>query len=184
MAPSRPPAARRNVTFPEPGPPTRLLIGLIAAVRKQKDCRTPDGGRCRRRDLVLKASPSGTSRGCRGRTDHRAQVGSDSWQDQAVAYGLFGSFTATPGMRDELVGYLLRAAGLMRANPECLLYLVATTEKADEVAVTEVWTDEAAHAASLQEPGVPELIAQARPVIAGVAGPTRLSVRGGKGLDV
>ncbi len=101
-----------------------------------------------------------------------------------MTYGLFGSFTAAPGKRDELAAYLLRAADLMRANPECLLYLVATTEQADEVAVTEVWTDEAAHDASLQQRGVPELIAEARPVIAGVAGQTRLSVRGGKGLDV
>ncbi len=100
------------------------------------------------------------------------------------AYGLFGSFLAVSGKRDELADYVLRAANLMRSNPECLLYLVATTEQADEVAVTEVWIDEAAHDASLQQAGVPELIAEARPVIAGVAGQTRLSVRGGKGLDV
>ena len=101
-----------------------------------------------------------------------------------MTYGLFGSFTAAPGKRDELADYLLRAADLMRANPNCLLYLVATTDQDDEVAVTEVWTDEAAHDASLRDPGVPELIAEARPVIAGVAEQTRLSVRGGKGLDV
>lgn len=98
-----------------------------------------------------------------------------------MAYGLFGSFTAAPGRRDELADYLLRAAELMRANPSCLLYLVASTDRADEVAVTEVWTDEAAHDASLQDAGVPELIAEARPVIAGMSGQTRLTVLGGKG---
>lgn len=100
-----------------------------------------------------------------------------------MTYGLFGSFIAAPGRRDELVGHLLQAAQLMENNPSCLLYLVATTEQPDEVAVTEVWTDEGAHDASLQDEGVPELIAQARPVIAGMGGQTRLSVRGGKGLD-
>jgi quinol monooxygenase YgiN len=101
-----------------------------------------------------------------------------------VTYGLFGSFTAAPGKGDELVGYLLRAAQLMQANPNCLLYLVSTTEQADEVAVTEVWTDESAHDASLNDPGVRELIAEARPIIAGLAGQTHLTVRGRKGVDV
>jgi quinol monooxygenase YgiN len=99
-----------------------------------------------------------------------------------MTYGLFGTFTATPGRRDDLVAYLLRAAELMAANPCCLLYLVATTEEPDEVAVTELWTDEEAHDASLHDPGVPELIAEARPVIAGVAAQTRLTVHGGTGL--
>jgi len=103
---------------------------------------------------------------------------------RSAAYGLIGSFTAVPGKRDDLVQYLLRAAGLMRANPKCLLYLVATTGRADDVSVTEIWTDEAAHDASLREPGVPQLIAEARPVIAGVPGQTRLIVQGGKGLDL
>lgn len=99
-----------------------------------------------------------------------------------MTYGLFGTFVATPGKRDELVGYLVRAAGLMRDDPDCLVYLVATTEEPDEVAVTEVWTDESAHDASLRRDGVPELIAQARPVIAGLAGQTHLTVHGGKGI--
>ena len=101
-----------------------------------------------------------------------------------MTYGLFGSFTAAPGRREELVDHLLQAAQLMQANPGCLLYLVATTEQPDEVAVTEVWTDEGAHDASLQDEGVRELIAQARPAVAGMSGQTRLSVRGGKGLAI
>ena len=100
-----------------------------------------------------------------------------------MTYGLFGSFLAAPGKRDGLVDYLLRAARLMEANPDCLLYLVATTERADEVAVTEVWTTEEAHDASLHDAGVRELIAEARPLLAGLAGQTHLDVRGGKGLD-
>ena len=97
-------------------------------------------------------------------------------------YGLTGAFHATPGKRDELVAHMLEAADLMGAVPGCLLYLVSTTEEADEVAITELWTDEAAHEASLQAPGVGELIAKARPVIAGMSGRSVLTVLGGKGL--
>ena len=71
------------------------------------------------------------------------------------------------GKQDELVGYLLRAAWLMQPNPSCLLYLVATTEQDNEVAVTELWTDKTAHESSLRDAAVLELIAEARPVIAG-----------------
>ena len=100
-----------------------------------------------------------------------------------VTYGLFGSFLAVSGRREELVDHLLRAAQLMQANPDCLLYVVATSEQPDEVAVVEVWTSVGVHDASLADEGVPDLIAQARPVIAGMTGRTRLSVRGGKGLQ-
>lgn len=93
-----------------------------------------------------------------------------------------GGFLAAPGKRDELVAHMLEAADLMGAVPGCLVYLVSTTEDASEVAVTEIWTDEASHAASLQAPGVSELIARARPVIAGMSGRSVLTVLGGKGL--
>ena len=97
-------------------------------------------------------------------------------------YGLTGAFLTAPGKRDELVAHMLEAAQLMGAVPGCLLYLVSTTEHVDEVAITELWTDEAAHEASLQAPGVGELIGRARPVIAGMSGRSVLTVLGGKGL--
>ena len=97
-------------------------------------------------------------------------------------YGLTGAFVAAPGKRDELVALMLEAADLMAAVPGCLMYLVSTTEVADEVAVTELWADEAAHRASLQAPGVGELIGRARPLIAGMSGRSVLTVLGGKGM--
>ena len=97
-------------------------------------------------------------------------------------YGLTGAFLAAPGKRDELVAHMLEAAELMGAVPGCLMYLVSTTEDADEVAVTELWTDEAAHEASLQAPGVGDLMRRARPVISGMTGRSVLTVLGGKGL--
>ncbi len=72
-----------------------------------------------------------------------------------------------PDKREELVAHMLETAELMRHVPGCLLYLVATTEDPNEVAITELWTDQGAHEASLQAPGVGEFIGRARPVMQG-----------------
>lgn len=101
-----------------------------------------------------------------------------------MSYGLFGSFTAQPGKRDDLVGYLLRAAELLRSNPDCLHYIVSTSTDPDAVYVWEVWTDESAHQASLQPEDIRALIQEARPLIADMSDQTQLVVHGGKGLDV
>lgn len=79
-------------------------------------------------------------------------------------YGLIGSFKAAEGRRAELVKLLLAESGRL---PGCLSYVVAE-DPADEVTVwiTEVWTDAAAHQASLQLPAVKAVIAQAMPLIA------------------
>ncbi|HVL42205.1 MAG TPA: putative quinol monooxygenase [Brevundimonas sp.] len=79
-------------------------------------------------------------------------------------YGLIGKMTATPGQRDALTAILLESLGTM---PGCLSYIVAH-DPADETAiwVTEVWTDEAAHRASLQIPEVKEAIRRGMPLIA------------------
>jgi quinol monooxygenase YgiN len=79
-------------------------------------------------------------------------------------YGLIGSFKAVDGGRAELIQLLLAETGGM---PGCLSYVVAE-DPADEVTVwiTEVWTDAAAHKASLQLPAVKAVIARAKPLIA------------------
>ena len=79
-------------------------------------------------------------------------------------YGLIGRMTAIEGQRDALTAILLESLGRM---PGCLSYVVAH-DPADDHAiwVTEVWTDEAAHRASLQLPEVREAIRRGRPLIA------------------
>lgn len=99
-----------------------------------------------------------------------------------MTYGLFGKFTAQPGKRDDLLGHLLQAAQLLERNPGCIHYIVSTSEEPDDVWVSEVWTDEAAHDASLEPEDVQALIQDARPLIAGMSEQTRLKVHGGKGL--
>ena len=100
-----------------------------------------------------------------------------------MTYGLVGKFTAQPGHRGELRDLLLEAARLLEADPGCLQYLVGTAPEDDDgVWVTELWTDRAAHAASLEPEAVRAVIQRARPLIAGMSDRTELDVLGGKGL--
>lgn len=95
-------------------------------------------------------------------------------------YGLIGSFKAAEGRRSELIGLMLAETGAM---PGCLSYVVAE-DPADDVTVwvTEVWTDAAAHKASLQLPAVKAVIAQAMPLIAGFGEHREIRPVGGHGL--
>lgn len=78
-------------------------------------------------------------------------------------YGLIGKMTANPGQRDALQAILLEGLGTM---PGCLSYIVARDPAdADALWVTEVWTDEAAHRASLQVPEVRAAISKGMPLI-------------------
>jgi quinol monooxygenase YgiN len=80
-------------------------------------------------------------------------------------YGLIGKITSKPGGRESLLALLLQGSQEM---PGCLSYVVARdTENQDAIWVTEVWTDQASHQASLQLPSVQQTIAQAMPLIAG-----------------
>ncbi len=97
-----------------------------------------------------------------------------------MTYGLFGKFTAQPGKRDELVGYFLRAAELLERDPGCIQYMVSTSSDPDAVYVSEVWTDQVAHDASLETEDIRALIPEARPLIAGTSEQTHLRVHGGK----
>lgn len=99
-----------------------------------------------------------------------------------MRYGLIGKMTAVPGRRDELLEVLLRAAELLRDNPDCIHYLVSASEEADAVWVVETWTDRHALDASLQEDAVRALITSARPLVATISDQVELAVLGGKGL--
>jgi len=81
-------------------------------------------------------------------------------------YGLIGKMIAVEGKRDELLSILL--AGIGPGMPGCKSYIVAT-EPTDPNAIwiTEVWDNKESHAASLQLPAVKQVIAAARPLIAG-----------------
>jgi quinol monooxygenase YgiN len=97
-------------------------------------------------------------------------------------FGMHGYFKAQPGKGGELAGILLEAAEALRADDACLLYVVSRGEDDDTIWVSEAWTDREAHDASLRAPGVPETIARARPLIAGMDGRAEFTPLGGKGV--
>jgi len=99
-----------------------------------------------------------------------------------MTYGLFGKFSTWPGRRDDLVTYLLRAAKLLERNPDCIHYIVSTSDEPEAVWVCEVWTNVAAHDASLEPEDIRALIGEARLLIVGMSDQTPLAVQGGKGL--
>ncbi|RYG13161.1 MAG: antibiotic biosynthesis monooxygenase [Caulobacteraceae bacterium] len=95
-------------------------------------------------------------------------------------YGLIGRLTAIPGQRDALTTILLDGLGSM---PGCLSYVVARDPAdKDAIWVTEVWTDEAAHRASLQVPEVKAAIHLGLPLIATFGDAQVTTPIGGVGL--
>ena len=121
-----------------------------------------------------------------GRRDFVVGLGlAPAFAAQALAgetsmYGLIGKMSAQPGKRDELIGYLLENDGGM---PGCLSYIVSKDPAdADAIWISEVWTDTAAHQASLTLPSVQEAIRKARPLIAGFSDRHELEPVGGIGL--
>lgn len=99
---------------------------------------------------------------------------------EGTMYGLIGKMTATAGRRDDLTAILLEGLGRM---PGCLSYVVAhDPADPDAIWVTEVWTDEAAHRASLQAPEVRAAIQKGRPLIAAFSDAVTTTPVGGVGL--
>ncbi|WP_240334185.1 putative quinol monooxygenase [Sphingobium estronivorans] len=87
-------------------------------------------------------------------------------QETQNRFGLIGQMLARSGKRDELVGYLREAMGVM---PGCISYIIALdAANADALWITEVWDSRESHAASLKLPAVRAAIGKARPIIAGL----------------
>lgn len=83
-------------------------------------------------------------------------------------YAMTGTLTAQPGKRALLSNILIRASGLVKTMPGCRAYIVLEDSKDENVvAVFEMWDDKEAHDASLKDPRVRALIAEAMPILAG-----------------
>ena len=95
-------------------------------------------------------------------------------------YGLIGKMRAARGQRDAVIDVLRESTA---ALPGCLSYIIATDPAdADAIWVTEVWTEQASHKASLQLPEVQAAIAKARPFITGFEFQIETHPVGGFGL--
>ncbi len=98
-------------------------------------------------------------------------------------YGLIGKLSAIAGQGDTLAGHLLEAAAALEELATCLMYVVSRDPAdPDAVWVMEVWESADAHRGSLELRAVQELIARARPLIAGMGERFELTPIGGKGL--
>jgi quinol monooxygenase YgiN len=79
-------------------------------------------------------------------------------------YGLIGKIIAQPGQREELAEILIHGS---KELPGCISYVVAADPKEpDALWVTEVWSDENSHKASLELESVKDAITRGRPLIA------------------
>ena len=95
-------------------------------------------------------------------------------------YGVIGKMRAVAGRRDDLAAILLEGVSQM---PGCLSYVVSMdASDADVIWVTEVWTDEAAHRASLQVPEVRDAIQRGLPLIKTFSDATVTTPVGGVGM--
>lgn len=95
-------------------------------------------------------------------------------------FGLIGKLRAHPGKRDVLLDILLKGTEHM---PGCLIYVIARDPtEPDAIWITEVWTDQASHEASLSLPSVQAAINEGRPHIASFDGSTPIEPVGGVGI--
>ncbi len=95
-------------------------------------------------------------------------------------YGLIGNMKAVSGQRDALIALMLEGIGGM---PGCLSYVVARDPAdADGIWITEVWDSAQSHKASLSLPAVQQVIARAKPLIAGFGERRETEPVGGHGL--
>lgn len=96
-------------------------------------------------------------------------------------YAINVKFITQDEKRDELLNYLLEAAGGMENLETCNCYIVGINEEEkNAVYVYEVWESKAAHQASLTIPASQELIKKAKPMIVGMESYPELSIVGGK----
>jgi quinol monooxygenase YgiN len=99
-------------------------------------------------------------------------------------YGIYTRHTAKPGARDNLVAVLLRAAEALRDRPECIHWIVNTTDYPDQVWVNVIWTSKEDHDSALSDEGLRSLIGEAREFLSTEFMPEQIIVTpvGGKGL--
>ena len=95
-------------------------------------------------------------------------------------YGLIAKMTAADGKRDELSAILLEG---LKGKPGNISYIVANdSANPNDLWITEVWVDKAAHENSLTLPSVQSAIGKGRPLIAGMERIAETQPIGGQGL--
>lgn len=97
-------------------------------------------------------------------------------------YAMFGKLTAHPGKREELAKMMLESNETLNDMEGCIYYILHSAEDdPDDLWITELWESQEAHAASLKNEKVTELIGRCRHLIAG-ASSVKVRPLGGKGF--
>ena len=98
-------------------------------------------------------------------------------------FGMHAKIRSQTGQRDALVAVLLDAAAALQQVPGCQLYLVSVSPSEPEtVWVTEVWSSQAEHQASLTRDDIQPILSRGRPLIAAFER-IQMEPLGGKGLS-
>lgn len=85
-------------------------------------------------------------------------------------YAMFGKLTAHPGEREQLARMMLDSRETLDAMEGCIYYILHEAEDDPDVLwITELWENQEAHAASLKNEKVLELIGRCRHLIAGAS---------------
>lgn len=97
-------------------------------------------------------------------------------------YAMFGKLTAHPGKREELAKMMLESGETLNDMEGCIYYILhAAEDDPDDLWITELWESQEAHAASLKNEKVLELIGRCRHLIAGGSA-VKVRPFGGKGF--
>lgn len=97
-------------------------------------------------------------------------------------FAMFGKLTAVPGKRQELAAMMLSSGDTLSGMEGCIYYIIHEAEEEPDVLwITELWESREAHAASLQNEQVRELIGRCRHLIAD-AGGIKVKPLGGVGF--
>ncbi|WP_068500276.1 putative quinol monooxygenase [Paenibacillus kribbensis] len=97
-------------------------------------------------------------------------------------YAMFGKLTTHPGKREELAKMMLESVETLNNMEGCIYYILhAAQDDLDDLWITELWESQEAHAASLKNEKVLELIGRCRHLIA-EASTIKVQPLGGKGF--
>jgi quinol monooxygenase YgiN len=98
-------------------------------------------------------------------------------------FGMFNTFTAVEGQREQLLQQLLQAATMVEDAAGCEMYLVSTSPtESDVVMVAEIWNSQDDQRASLTNDAIRELIQQTMPLLASMPQQILFTPVGGKGF--
>ena len=84
-------------------------------------------------------------------------------------FAFSGKLTAHPGQRDALLEVLNDGVNKLRTLEGCISYIVYESEEdPNDLWITELWTSQEAHAASLHNDAIRAVIQRGKPLIAGM----------------